>query len=169
MSKRIRKLQRGAIDLMGIAVGLTIISITAIGTSYSLLYGRQALIQQEHYRTALFKLRGFMEEEMARMRFSDYYRGNQSWWGAPNDLAPYSLDVLTDRDGDIRPTYATIYRDPIEYVDDAITRMAPDYFRITAHAEWTEAAIPGITTADKGDDAGRDQQITLRTTFHLPR
>ncbi len=169
MSNRLRKLQRGAIDLFSIAIGLTIISITAVGTSYSLLYGRQALIQQEHYRTALYKLRGFMEEEMARMKFSAWYQDNQGWWGTPNDLEEFNLDSPTDRDGDLRETYSYIYRDAIEWVDDPVTRMAPDYWRITAHAEWKEPAVAGMTRAPARAMVGPDRRITLSTTFTLPR
>lgn len=169
MSNRFRKLQRGAADILAVAFGLTIISIAAVGTSYTLLVGRQALIHQEHYMTALFKLRGFMEEEMARLKFSSYYQGNLSWWGAENDIDDVRLDTRTDRDGRLRPTMAAIYRDPIERVDDPITNGPPDYWRITGHAEWTEEAVAGIWEGPDGQTTGPDKRITLTATFHLPR
>ncbi len=112
MSRRIRKWERGAADLVTIAVGLTIVAITAIGTSYSLLYGRQALIQQEHYKTALYKLRGFMEEQVARYRFSAYYRSNFNWWGTRQEVE-VDLDTPTDRNGEMQMTTAILSRVPL--------------------------------------------------------
>jgi len=169
MSRRIRKLERGAADLVTIAVGLTIIAITVIGTSYSLLYGRQALVHQEHYRTALFKLRGFMEEEMAKMKHSPTYQADLNWQNQRNELQAYKLDVPTDRDGHIRQTDARIYRDPIESVDVAATRFAPDYYRIVGHAQWREAASAGVTNEEERSDVGPWRTITLQTTFILPQ
>ncbi|MBK6765904.1 MAG: hypothetical protein IPG71_06115 [bacterium] len=168
MSKRIRQLERGAADLVTIAVGLTIIAITVIGTSYSLLYGRQALVHQEHYRTALYKLRGFMEEEMARIKHSTYYQNDLNWLNQRNTLEAFQLDVPTDRDGRIRETDVRIYRDAIEFVDVVTTSVAPDYLRIVGHAEWREAALAGIGEQDERTDVGPARSIKLQATFLLP-
>ncbi len=168
MSKRIRKLERGSADLVSIAVGLTIIAITVVGTSYSLLYGRQALIHQEHYRAALYKLRGFMEEEMARMKYSASYQANGTWIGSQNGLEEFALDLPTERDGDMQVTMARIYRDRFDVIDVAYTSIAPDYIRITGHAEWQESGIAGFGTEAEQEFVGPDRKINLTATFLLP-
>lgn len=168
MSKSIRKLERGSADLVTIAVGLTIIAITVVGTSYSLLYGRQALIHQEHYRAALYKLRGFMEEEMARMKHASGYQNNQTWKGSRNELEEFELDLPSDRDGDIQVTTAQIYREAFNEVDVAYTSISPDYIRITAVAEWQESAIPGLGVEVEREFVGPNRKITLTATFVLP-
>jgi len=168
MSRRIRKWERGAADLVTIAVGLTIVAITAIGTSYSLLYGRQALIQQEHYKTALYKLRGFMEEEVARYRFSAGYRSNYSWANARREVT-VDLDTPTDRNGDIQVTTATLWRAAFSFKDDILTGVSPDFFKIEAHAVWTEPVGAGIVDGEaNGRIDGPTRQIDLVQYFKIP-
>ena len=151
MSRRIRRLERGAADLVTIAVGMTIVASAAIGTSYSLLYGRQALIHQEHYKTALYKLRGFMEEQMARVRFGSSYREDPEWMTQPELQRFVALDTPNDRDGHMVQTLATLWREPVQQVDDPLTRQYPDFYRITAYADWTEEIVPGDNMAADND------------------
>lgn len=168
MSKSIRRLERGAADLVSVAVGLTIIAITVVGTSYSLLYGRQALIHQEHYRAALYKLRGFMEEETARLKFSQTYQADLNWQESPNELQEFALDLPTDRDGDIQVTTARIYRERFDEIDVPTTTRAPDYYRITGKAEWQEAGLAGFGDDIEDDFVGPNREITLTATILLP-
>lgn len=171
MSKRIRKLERGAADLVTIAVGLTIVAISAIGTSYSLLYGRQALIHQEHYKVALYKLRGFMEEQTARIRFTGSstasYRSDLAWV-ISRPQVEVDLDTRTDRDGDAVRTIATLRREPFEEVDNIMTSNNPDYYRLTCTATWEEPIIAGDETGDQRDIIGPERTITLKSTFTIP-
>ncbi len=171
MSKRIRKLERGAADLITVAIGLTIIAITAIGTSYSLLYGRQALIHQEHYKTALYKLRGFMEEQTARVRYTGAstasYRSDLLWMMSPQEQTA-ELDTRTDRDGNMNVTPVKLTREPFELVDDPLTSYNPDYFRLRATASWEEAAIAGDMWGDQADLRGPLKTIYLQSTFTIP-
>lgn len=172
MSKRIRKLERGAADLVAIAVGMTIIAIAAIGTSYSLLYGRQALIQQEHYKTALYKLRGFMEENTARIRFtgtsSTSYRNDLAWKITPQTTR-VELDARTDRNGRVEMTYATLTRLAVEEVDNPMTGYVPDFYRLTCTATWEEPVIAGdLGSGDDRQRTGPLRTITLRPTFVIP-
>ena len=172
MSKRIRKLERGAADLVAIAVGMTIIAIAAIGTSYSLLYGREALIQQEHYKTALYKLRGYMEENTARIRFtgstSTSYRNDLAWKITPQTTR-VELDARTDRDGRVEMTYATLTRLPVVEVDNAMTSMFPDFYRLTCTATWEEPVISGdLGSRDDRERTGPLRTITLTSTFTVP-
>lgn len=171
MSKRIRKLERGAADLVTIAVGLTIIAIAAIGTSYSLLYGRQALIHQEHYKSALYKLRGFMEEQTARVRFTGAsevsYRNDLTWMLAPQELE-VELDTRTDRDGNAVQTFALMRREAFEYGDNPLTKQAPDYYRIRASIVWQEPIIAGDMAGSESELTGPDKAISLQSTFVIP-
>lgn len=171
MSKRIRKLERGAADLVTIAVGMTIVAIAAIGTSYSLLYGRQALIHQEHYKVALYKLRGFMEEQTARIRFTGSstasYRNDLAWVVTPQEVE-VDLDTRTDRDGQAVRTIATLRRGPFELVDNVLTSMSPDYYRIVCTATWEEPIIAGDEFGDQRDRVGPERTITLQSTFVIP-
>lgn len=172
MSKRIRKLERGAADLVTIAVGMTILAIAAIGTSYSLLYGREALIHQEHYKTALYKLRGFMEEETARIRFTgssqSSYRNDIAWLITPRETE-VELDTRTDRDGRVMMTTALLHRYAFELVDDPLTSLNPDFYRVTCTAFWEEPIIAGdLGSRDDRERKGPERTITLKSTFTIP-
>jgi hypothetical protein len=170
MSRRIRRLERGAADLVTVAVGITIVAIAAIGTSYSLLYGRQALIHQEHYKTALYKLRGFVEEQTARVRFASIYRENSEWMTQPQEQRNVALDTPTDRDGEMLQTVATLWRERIDYKDDPLTRKNPDYYRVTAYAEWEEAVVPGDNFAapTEASRRGPNKRIKLVADCMVP-
>ncbi|MBL0059970.1 MAG: hypothetical protein IPP40_00320 [bacterium] len=168
MSKRIRKLERGAADLVTIAVGMTILAIAAIGTSYSLLYGREALIHQEHYKTALYKLRGFMEEETARIRFAASYRYDPAWLIASRETE-VELDSRTDRDGRVMMTTALLRREAFDLEDDALTSLNPDYYRVKCTASWEEPIISGdLGSEDDRERKGPERLITLQSTFIIP-
>ena len=168
MSKRIRKLERGAADLVTIAVGMTILAIAAIGTSYSLLYGREALIHQEHYKTALYKLRGFMEEETARIRFAASYRYDTAWLITPRETE-VELDSRTDRDGRVMMTTAVLRRKAFELVNDPMTSLDPDYYRVECTATWEEPIIAGdLMSRDERERKGPERMITLKSTFTIP-
>ncbi len=168
MSKRIRKLERGAADLVTIAVGMTILAIAAIGTSYSLLYGREALIHQEHYKTALYKLRGFMEEETARIRFSANYRYDLAYIITPHEQE-VELDSRTDRDGRVMMTTALLRREAFYQGDDPLTTLNPDYYRVTCTASWEEPIIAGdLGSDDDRERKGPERTIRLQSTFIIP-
>lgn len=171
MSRRIRRLERGAADLVTIAVGMTIVAIAAVGTSYSLLYGRQALIHQEHYKTALYKLRGFMEEHMARVRFASTWRSDIEWMTQRREETDVPLDSPQDRDGEMVQTIATLWRGGIEAIDDPLTKDVPDYYRITAYADWTEFVVPGDNMSARNDRArqGPTKRIKMVSDVIIPK
>jgi hypothetical protein len=171
MSRRIRRLERGAADLVTVAVGMTIVAIAAIGTSYSLLYGREALIHQEHYKTALYKLRGFMEEQMARVRFSTMYREDLEWMFQRQDDDHVDLDSPNDREGEMVQTIATMYRNGVQAIDDPLTRDNPDFYRVTAFIEWTEPVVAGDNMSANGDRnrKGPDKKIKMVSDCIIPK
>ncbi|MCC6477516.1 hypothetical protein IT157_10725 [bacterium] len=166
MRKSRSALQRGAADLVTVAVGLTILAIAAVGTSYSLVYGREALIQQEHYRVALYELRGFMEREMAKVKLLDEYRRPERL--LDDGKYTFYLDSWGDRDGNMKVTPCEIWRERIDAYDDFTTGLSPDYFRITAYAAWQEPVVAGYNL-EASDMDGPQRAITLTTTFRLPQ
>ncbi len=168
MSKRIRRFERGAADLYSIAISMTIVAIAAIGTSYSLLYGRQALIHQEHYKTALYQLRGYIEEENARMAFSTSYPQNLNWV-TQRQQKVFELESDFDRDGRMVQTAGIVWREPIAYFDDPLTSYNPDYYRITGYAEWVEPIIAGYELGEERETVGPSKRIKLVSYFITPR
>ncbi|MBU1638533.1 hypothetical protein KKC97_12790 [bacterium] len=164
MEKKCRLLQRGAADLVAVAVGMTLLAITAVGTSYSLLYGRQALIQQEHYKVASYMLRGELEREVARFQVFGKYRDRFDSYLDFGELN-INLDSPNDRDGDVNMTRGRINRDPVVKIDRQETGEGTDYYRIVMRAEWTESVYPGALDSRSRNKSGTTHEILLATTF----
>jgi hypothetical protein len=159
-----RRLQRGAADLVAVAVGITILAITAIGTSSALVYGRQALINQEHFKVATYALRGELEYEMGRfLVFSRYRDDLSSFFNFTPKIV--DLDNPNDRGGHVFMTRAVITRDLVEKVNLIETGPTNDYYRIVMRAEWDDAVIAGFLGSSEHNNSGAHHEILLKSTF----
>lgn len=166
MEKKRRLLQRGAADLISVAVGMTLLAIAAVGTSYSLLYGRQALIQQEHYKAATYLLRGELEQEVARFQVASRYRDRlESYLNF--DSIDINLDSPNDRDGELRATTGEITRDRVMPINLIETGEGIDFYRIVMRAKWRESVFPGALDGHARDKSGAEHEIFLTTTFFV--
>ncbi|MFH1011892.1 MAG: hypothetical protein V1784_11750 [bacterium] len=136
MTKRmmIRERQRGAIDLMQAAVAFLMITVAVVGTTYAMFFGRQALIQQEHRKVALYQLRQYVEHWTGRIALSDITA--QDLLGGPQTAFAVDLDdASVPEDVKVR---ALITRGPTETVDLSETGTGIDYYRIHLYATWQE-------------------------------
>jgi len=159
-----RRMQRGAADLIAVAVGVTILAITAVGTSSALLYGRQALINQEHFKAATYALRGELEYEVGRFLVLQRYRDDEAVY---HSFTPkfVDLDSPSDRDGHVQMTVATITRDQVEEVNLIETGLTTDYYRIVMRANWDDPVVPGVLGGRDRDNEGAHHEIVMATTF----
>jgi len=125
---------RGAIDLMQAAVAFLMISVAVVGTTYAMFFGRQALIQQEHRKVALYQLRQFVEHWTGRIALSDITP--QDLLGGPNTAITVDLDdASVPDDAKVR---AVIIREPTQTVDLLETGSGLDYYRLHLYATWQE-------------------------------
>lgn len=141
MAKRRRKWQRGTADMVSIGVGVILLAIVTAGTTAAMVYGREAMIREEHYKAAAYLLRGAMEEQQAELQLIPAARTNS---GAldPVFFTPKILETRQEREGSgsVQQTEVTLWRDQIEVVDD-LRNNPPngiDFYRITLHARWRE-------------------------------
>jgi hypothetical protein len=167
MEKKRRRLQRGAADLVAVAVGMTLLAIAAVGTSYSLVYGRQALVQQEHYKVASYLLRGELDREIAKFQVFERYRISLDTYSHYQEKT-LDLDSPGDRDGDVNTTEVIISRDRIDPVYLSETGDGVDYYRIVMRAKWNESVYPGALDSRRRDKSGPEHEILLASTFIVP-
>jgi hypothetical protein len=153
-------LQRGSADLVSVAVGVTILAIVMAGTAGSMVYGREALMREEHYKAAAYLLHGKMEEAQATLHLipaaSDPSHLQPLNWGQ------FPIEISRDRGG-ITPINVRITQDLIERVDLPETGVNWDYYVITMHANWRERDY----AEDARTGAGQDREITLKTAVVL--
>jgi hypothetical protein len=162
--EKMRRMQRGAADLVAVAVGITILAITAIGTSSALVYGRQALINQEHFKVATYALRGELEYEVGRfLIFSRYRDDGSNFFNFTPQIV--DLDNPNDHDGHIMMTRAVITRDPIEVVNLIETGDSNDFYRIVMRATWDDVVVAGFLGNRGRNRGGAHHEIMLTTTF----
>lgn len=164
MEKKRRLLQRGAADLVSVAVGMTLLAIAAVGTSYSLLYGRQALIHQEHYKVATYLLRGELEKEVARLQIFNNYRTDPSATINFNTIE-VNLDNPNDREGEVQETWAEVDRVLFQPVNRIETGDENDFYQIAMKIKWTEAVYAGALGGRTRHRDGPTHEITMATTF----
>jgi hypothetical protein len=145
---------------LSVAVGVTIMAIVMAGTAGSMVYGREALIREEHYKAAAYLLHGKMEEAQATLQLipaaSDPANLLPVNWGA------FPIEIARDRNG-ITPIVVRISQDRIDRYDMPETGVNWDYYVITMHANWRER--------DYAEDArsgnGQDREITFTTAVAL--
>lgn len=142
------KHQRGAIDLMQLAVAFLMITVAVVGTTYAMFYGRQAIIRQEHRKVALYQLRQHVEQWLTRVAISDI--SPEEMMGGSNaaviaDLDDISVPVNTR-------VQATIVRGRTVPVDLPETGAGVDYYRISFSMTWQERD-------------GGEQRIDIRTSM----
>ena len=147
---RHRKCQRGAIDLMQVAVAFLMITVAVVGTTYAMFYGRQAIIRQEHRKVALYHLRQYVEEWNARILIE------ASEIPAGEMLGGSDAKVVVDLDDSSVPerakVRATLSREQTVAVDLPETGVGIDYYRLGFTVTWHE-------------NDGMDQSILIRTSM----
>lgn len=168
MAKRRGRWQRGTADMVSIGVGVIMLGIVTAGTSAALVYGREAMLRQEHYKTAAYILRSMMEQTEMELQLIPQAR---SFVGAlePREWGDYeSLDAPKDR-GVGNPTQhvmVTISRDAIVPVDNLENNppASTDYYMVTMHARWKERDYAERTLGSYGNpNNGPEREITMQT------
>jgi hypothetical protein len=164
MSK-MHRLQRGAADIVAVAVGLTILAIATIGTSTALVYGREALVQQEHYKVAAYQLRGVMEEEIAHIQMN-IGPDQQGYYTAGRYLNFETIGIVLDsphdRGGAIYQTVGEITRDNVETYPSG---THPMWGVMTLRATWREAVVSGVPSGQPFNLEGPPQTIVMTAPF----
>jgi len=143
MAKRRRTWQRGAADMVSVGVGVLLMTIVTAGTTAAMVYGREAMLRQEHYKAAAYILRGLMEQQQAELQLINDARNST---GALNqrEFATQWLDTDRDRGAGNRTdkVAVTLWRESIDAVDDLQNGSnpvgRPDFYHIKLHARWTE-------------------------------
>ena len=168
MAKKRRKWQRGTADMVSIGVGMILLGIVTAGTSAAMVYGREAMIREEHYKAAAYILRGYMEQAMGELELVPQAR-------TADGLGPQSytrpLDVPGDRNHvGVRVMMVTVAKDPVVEGDDMRNGsrrigQIPDYYHITMHARWTER---DYAEDRSGAGNGIQHEISMETGV-LPR
>jgi hypothetical protein len=153
-----RKWQRGTADLTSVAVGLIILSIVTAGTSAALVYGRETLLREEHYKAAAYLLRGYMEAQQTALQIT---QGRRDLAGG--EVAMQPLDLSTDRINGVQQVYCSITRDRIqEHRAEEIGGQFA-FYRITMHATWMERNL-----AENRRTSAMRREVTF-TTSTIPR
>jgi hypothetical protein len=154
--------------MVSIGVGVILLGIVTAGTSAAMVYGREAMIRQEHYKAAAYILRSMMEQTQNELQIITAARTSVGAFQAKEWPNMASLDGPQDR-GVGNPTkhvLVTIRRDVIEPVDD-LSNNPPngvDYFRVTLHADWRERDYAERTSGSYGSPSnGLDRTITMQT------
>jgi len=162
--KKFRKWQGGYADIAGVAVGILILGITMAGTTSAIVYSREVMAKQEHYKQAAYILRGEMENVQAGVaQIPESYRAGTL--GSYLNDATYpaiALDMSTDHRGNIAPVNVVLYRYPLQVVqlpEIGLDKIA--YFTLKMRATWRErddAEAARIQT-------GQPRQIEFTTSF----
>lgn len=154
--------QRGAADLVSVGVGMLILAIVLAGTTASMVWGRDAITHQEHYKAAAYILRGKMEEVQMAMQLEPQARDQHSpnSFMAAFDYDPIPLDLGSDRSG-TEPVYVYIHRNAVVPVYLPETGPELDYYVLTMSARWRERDF----AANLREDRGKEQEIVFTTAF----
>jgi hypothetical protein len=150
--------------MVSVGVGVLLMAIVTAGTSAAMVYGREALLRQEHYKAAAYILRSLMEQQQAELQLVEQARsGTGSLTG--RDFGTQYLDTDRDRGSGnrIEKVAVSLWREPIDPVDDLMNGtnpvQRPDYYHIKLHARWTER--------DYAEDGTRvrpfEREITMET------
>ncbi|MBU0507573.1 hypothetical protein KKH27_01870 [bacterium] len=153
-----RTWQSGAADLISVAVGMAILSIVVAGTSAAMIYGRDALLREEHAKAAAYLLRGEMEKFQAGLQVVDDARNadyGRSYLNTLETSAPIAIDTRADRGGDHQQVFVTIRRERVRYVDPLVQGSG---YIIEAKATWTEPDLAGSRRT-----GGSQREIKFKT------
>ena len=161
-NKKRRKWQRGTADMVSVGVGLVILGIVTAGTSAAMVYGREAMIRQEHYKAAAYRLRGHMEEAQGRLQYiarEDRDLTSYTWAAEPLDLQNERNNSRVDQ---VKLTCSQETVEPVfdmRLDDHRPLNGPPDYYVLTMHGRWRERDY-----AEQGiGRAGIDREITFKT------
>ena len=158
-------LQRGAADLVSVAVGLTLLAVVFAGTTASFLYGREALAREEHFKTVAYFLRGETEEVQAAMGLVD---------AAANPDNTQNLLSLEWKFCDSRTIEKNNGRE--EAIMVTISRKAKaenlpetgegyDYFLLEMRAQWRERDF----AEDRQSEPGKLEELKFMTAVVVRR
>lgn len=156
---RKRKWQRGSADLVSVACGLTILAIVTAGTSAAMVYGREALVREEHYKAAAYALRGVMEEVQGELIYVD--RARESQYLGPRLFPDVPLDRVDDHSGINRPVICHLSRDMVQQVYLPETGESLDYYIVTCRANWVERDY----AEDARGGSGERREIVFTTAI----
>jgi hypothetical protein len=155
------KLQRGSADLITVAVGLLIMAVVTAGTSAAMVYGREMLLREEHYKAAAYLLRGQMEAQQTALLIPE---GRIDLSAKDHYLSkPLDLDSDRNRVG-IRPVYCVFSRKKVDAIHNPqLGSTAVAYYRFTISASWTERDL-----AEGNRNQLKTYSMSLTTSF-VPR
>jgi hypothetical protein len=153
------KWQRGSADLLSVAMGAMILAVVTAGTSSAMIYGREMLLREEHYKAAAYLLRGEMEAQQTALQID---QGQNDLMAKVVRSAP--LDLSTDRNNvNVREVQCTISRSKVEEVSSLAIGVRIAYYRVTMKAAWLERDL-----AESTRDSRILREISF-TTCTLPR
>ena len=136
---RLKKWQSGMADIVSTTIGMMILSIAVIGTSAAMIYGRDALIRTEHYKTVCYHLRGEMEKLQAEIQLDTAATNNRARRMA-SQLGSFPLDTRTDHSGRRNIVYCNISKD--EVLPFRVYDYGPEeglyYYKLGVKAVWRE-------------------------------
>lgn len=153
--------QRGAADLISVAVGMAILSIVVAGTSAAMIYGRDALLREEHAKAAAYLLRGKMEDVIAALQVVPDVTNpahGRGYLNVAQQYAPIALDLPTDRNRQNHRVWVTMSRDKVVKIDPLVKGSG---YRVTVRATWTDPDLAGTRTRDR---AGRQRELKFTTS-----
>jgi hypothetical protein len=164
MMKKFWKWQGGYADILGITAGIMILGITMAGTTSAIVYSREVMAKQEHYKQAAYILRGEMENVQAGVAQipSSYQSGTMGSYLGDATYPGIALDMSSDHHGNVTPVNVILYRYPLQVIrlpEIGLDKIA--YFTLKMRASWRER--------DDAEDArvetGQMRQIEFTTSF----
>lgn len=151
--------QRGAADLVSLMAGMTILSIVVAGTAASMIYGREALLREEHYKAAAYLLRGWMEHEQGKIHAIP--TAVERMQTTEIRIGSFPLDLSSDREGNILPVVATVFRAPVQLRNLPETAELVDWYQLTMRVIWTERDY----AESRRNRSGITRSISFTTSF----
>jgi hypothetical protein len=149
--------------MVSVGVGLIILGIVTAGTSAAMVYGREALIRQDHYKAAAYILRGYMEQAQGELQYVEEARDVRRL--GSETYAPEPLDRVNERGTRVQQVMVTVKKDRVIEADDLRNGSRglngpPDFYYLTMHATWQERDY-----AEDADNSslGMQREITFTT------
>ena len=162
MTRR-RKWQSGSADLVSVAVGMMILSIAVTGTSAAMIYGREILTRQEHYKAVAYLLRGKMEKKVWELSSMPLARQSQSLQGTAEVI---ELTLPNDRGPGSQVVDVTVEQNRIREIPNlSIHPTTPAYYELIMTASWVEPEM-----AEQGREHGQqEREIRFVTYVYNPQ
>jgi hypothetical protein len=152
MTRR-RKWQSGSADLVSVAVGMVILSIAVTGTAAAMIYGRDIMARQEHYKAVAFMLKGAMEKKQWELVSVVSSTDDRAFRPV---VTTETLNLALERGQGNREIPVTLVQEPvIQHYDQ---NGMPDYYYLTIRARWTEPDLAG------GNDHATMQEREMKFT-----